>query len=163
MDKSGFGEEEMEVSSMNLTDKQKVRLYQEQADGSVSYLLGHPVFIAKRKYQFTAQAYERYYYNNDPQSGKVDEVPQRGGSVRIHNGLKSATTYQDYTLDSKGQNKSNRNKGRLNMYQDRNHENQKKSSKYSRLEGNRRNSRKNRHIVLKNKILLNRRSRKKNS
>ena len=106
MDKSGFGEEEMEVSSMSLTDKQKVRLYQEQADGLISYLLGHPVFIAKRKYQFTAQAYERYYYNNDPQSGKVDEVPQRGGSVRIHNGLKSATTYQDYTLDSKGQNKS---------------------------------------------------------
>ena len=36
----------------------------------------------------------------------MDEVPQRGGSVRVHNGLKSATSYQDYALDSKGENKS---------------------------------------------------------
>ena len=106
LDKAGYGEEEMEVSSLNLQDKQKVSLYEKQSDGSVTYLLGHPVFIANRKYQFIAEAFERYYYNNDPQSGVLDEVPQRGGSVRVHNGLKSATTYQDYTLDSKGQNKS---------------------------------------------------------
>lgn len=106
LDKAGYGEEEMEVSSLNLQDKQKVSLYEKQSDGSVTYLLGHPVFIANRKYQFIAEAFERYYYNNDPLSGVLDEVPQRGGSVRVHNGLKSATTYQDYTLDSKGQNKS---------------------------------------------------------
>ena len=106
LDKAGYGEEEMEVSSLNLQDKQKVSLYEKLSDGSVTYLLGHPVFIANRKYQFIAEAFERYYYNNDPQSGVLDEVPQRGGSVRVHNGLKSATTYQDYTLDSKGQNKS---------------------------------------------------------
>ena len=106
LEKAGFGEEDMEVSSLNLANIQKVSLYEKQADGTVNYLLGHPVFIANRKYQFIAQAFERYYYNNDLLSGKVDEVPQRGGSVRIHNGLKSATTYQDYTLDSKGQNKS---------------------------------------------------------
>ena len=106
MEKEGFGEEEMEVSSMNIRNKEKVALYEKQADGTVSYLMGHPVFMANRKYQFIARAYERYYYNNDPQSGMMDEVPQRGGSVRVHNGLKSATSYQDYALDSKGENKS---------------------------------------------------------
>lgn len=106
LDKAGYGEEEMEVSSLNFQNKQKVSLYEKHDDGSVTYLLGHPVFVANRKYQFTAQAFERYYYNNNQQSGEIDEVPQRGGSVRIHNGLKSATTYQDYTLDNKGQNKS---------------------------------------------------------
>lgn len=106
LDKAGYGEEEMDVNSLSLHSKQKVRLYEKHNDGSVTYLLGHPVFVANRKYQFIARAFERYYYNNNLQSSEVDEVPQRGGSVRIHNGLKSATTYQDYTLDDKGQNKS---------------------------------------------------------
>ena len=106
LDKAGYGEEEMDVNSLSLHSKQKVRLYEKHDDGSVTYLLGHPVFVANRKYQFIARAFERYYYNNNQQSSEVDEVPQRGGSVRIHNGLKSATTYQDYTLDDKGQNKS---------------------------------------------------------
>ena len=106
LDKAGYGEEEMDVNSLSLQNKQKVRLYEKHDDGSVTYLLGHPVFVANRKYQFIARAFERYYYNNNLQSSEVDEVPQRGGSVRIHNGLKSATTYQDYTLDDKGQNKS---------------------------------------------------------
>ena len=104
LEKDGFGEEEMEVSSMNLTHKQKVKLYTKAQGEPAEYLLGHPVFIANRKYQFIARAYERYYYNNDVQSGTLDEVPQRGGKVRVHNGLKSATTYQDYALDSKGEN-----------------------------------------------------------
>ena len=106
LDKAGYGEEEMDVNSLSIQNKQKVRLYEKHDDGSVTYLLGHPVFVANRKYQFIARAFERYYYNNNQQSSEVDEVPQRGGSVRIHNGLKSATTYQDYTLDDKGQNKS---------------------------------------------------------
>ena len=104
LEKDGFGEEEMEVSSMNLTHKPKVKLYTKAQGEPAEYLLGHPVFIANRKYQFVARAYERYYYNNDAQAGALDEVPQRGGKVRVHNGLKSATTYQDYALDSKGEN-----------------------------------------------------------
>lgn len=103
IEKDGYGEEEMEVSSMNITNKQKVKLYTKQPNASIEYLLRHPVFMANRKYQFIARAYERYYYNNTP-GGTLDEVPQRGGSVRVHNGLKSATTYQDYNLDEKGEN-----------------------------------------------------------
>ena len=106
IEKAGFGEENMEVSSMSLKNKEKVRLYTKPENGPVNYLLGYPVFMANRKYQFIAYAYERYYYNNDPQSGKVDEVPQRGGKVRVHNGLLSATDYQDYALDNMGENKS---------------------------------------------------------
>ncbi len=106
IEKAGFGEEDMEVSSMSLKNKEKVRLYTKPENGPVNYLLGYPVFMANRKYQFIAYAYERYYYNNDPQSGKVDEVPQRGGKVRVHNGLLSATDYQDYALDNMGENKS---------------------------------------------------------
>ena len=106
IEKAGFGEEDMEVSSMSLKNKEKVRLYTKPENGPVNYLLGYPVFMANRKYQFIAYAYERYYYNNNPQSGKVDEVPQRGGKVRVHNGLLSATDYQDYALDNMGENKS---------------------------------------------------------
>ena len=106
MEKDGFGEEEIEVSSMNLTNKTKVKLYTKAQGEPVNYLLGHPVFMANRKYQFIARAYEQYYYNNDVQAGTLDEVPQRGGKVRVHNGLKSATSYQDYGLDNKGENRT---------------------------------------------------------
>ncbi len=102
----GFGEKEMEVSSFDMSNSQKVRLYEMQQDGSVNYLLGYPVFIGGRKYQFTARAYERYYYNNDPHSGRVDDVPQRGGSVTIRNGLHSNTESTTYVLDQTGRCKS---------------------------------------------------------
>ena len=82
-----------------------IPLYTVDDFGSVSYLLGYPVFIAGRKYQFTVSAFEDYYYNNSP-SGKRDRVPQRGGNVRIVNDMESNLSATTYPLDNNGQNKS---------------------------------------------------------
>ena len=106
LERDGLGEPTMEVSHINPALVGTVDLYQKQSDGSVKYLLEHPVFIGGRKYQFVASAYEDYYYNNDPQSGTLDRVPLRGGSVTIHNGMHNSTESQSYALDRYGQNSS---------------------------------------------------------
>lgn len=105
LERDGLGEEEIEASGMNPLKTEKVKLYQKQPDGSVDYLLEYPVFIGGRKYQFQARAYEQYFYNNDRQSAMVDEVPQRGGAVTIHNGMFSSTNDTTYALDATGRNR----------------------------------------------------------
>ena len=96
----------MKVSSFNIRSNEEVALYTKQNDGTVTYTLGYPVFYYNRKYQFEAQAYEDYYYNNDTEAGTLDRVPQRGGSITIHNGMESATTHYSYVLDSVGKNRN---------------------------------------------------------
>ncbi len=104
LEREGLGEPSMEVSHIDPAQNISVDLYEKQADGSVKYLLDYPVFIGGRYYQFTANAYEDYYYNNDRQSGNLDRVPLRGGSVTIHNGMHGATEKQTYELDRQGRN-----------------------------------------------------------
>ena len=53
---------------------------------TTTYLFGHPVF-SKGYYNFRAETYEEYYYNNDKQTGKRDQVNMHGGTLRIHNGM----------------------------------------------------------------------------
>ena len=102
----GYGERQMKVSSFNLHSDEQVELYQQMNDGTILYTMGYPVFCANRKYQFEAQAYEDYYYNNDPELGNLDRVPQRGGSVTIHNGMDGSTVHYSYPLDSVGKNRN---------------------------------------------------------
>lgn len=102
----GYGEKAMKVSSFNHRSDEEVALYIEGADNSVTYTMGYPVFCNNRKYQFEAQAYEDYYYNNDSESGALDRVPQRGGSVTIHNGMEGTTKHYTYPLDSVGKNRN---------------------------------------------------------
>ncbi|MBR1808546.1 MAG: hypothetical protein IJ776_04075 [Paludibacteraceae bacterium] len=105
LQRAGLGEPSMEVSHINPSLVGTVDLYRKQADGTIDYLLDYPVFIGGRKYQFTAEAYEDYYYNNDHEGGKLDRVPLRGGSVTIHNGLHNSKS-ETYALDLTGRNQS---------------------------------------------------------
>ncbi len=105
MPQDGFGEPSMDVSGFDPKNREKVALYTAQADGTVRYLLGYPLFFYNRRYQFEAQAYEEYFYNNSP-SGAVDRVPQRGGEVIIRNGMHSSTDNTAYPLDNEGRNRS---------------------------------------------------------
>ncbi len=102
IEQDGFGEPQINVSSFNPSASEKLRLYTKQSDGTVSYTVGYPLFKDKFSYQFAAEAYEDYYYNNDRQHGKRDRVPQRGGSVTIHNGLNSNLEHKTYILDNEG-------------------------------------------------------------
>ena len=106
VERKGYGESEMEFSSLNPVATDKVSMYTEQPDGTINYLMGHPVFISNRRYQFVARAYEEYVYNNNRSIGIVDRVPQRGGEVIIHNGLHSQTDTLHFTLNEKGENRA---------------------------------------------------------
>ena len=106
MEMEGYGEPSMGANTMNPFGLEKTDLYTQQEDGSISYLFGYPIFIYNTKYQFEAQAYEDYYYNNDPLRGRLDRVPQRGGSVMVRNGLVSSTNKKSYELNSEGKNRA---------------------------------------------------------
>ena len=105
MEQDGYGEPSLEVNGINPLVHTKVPLFSKAEDGTINYLLGYPVFYLNRKYQFEAQAYEDYYYNNDP-SQRLDRVPQRGGSVLVHNGMVSSTDRTRYELNSEGKNRA---------------------------------------------------------
>ncbi|MBE6311939.1 MAG: T9SS type A sorting domain-containing protein [Bacteroidales bacterium] len=104
--RDGLGEPTMEVSNIDPSLIGSVNLYEKQADGTVNYLLGYPVYNGGRKYQFVAEAYEDYYYNNDSQSGALDRVPLRGGSVTVHNGLHDSKENITFALDNQGTNQN---------------------------------------------------------
>ncbi len=104
LERDGLGEPTIEVSHINPSLVGQVELYTKQSDGAIDYLLGYPVFIGGRKYQFMAEAYEDYYYNNDSQAGNLDRVPLRGGSVTIHNGMHNAANDERYALNEQGRN-----------------------------------------------------------
>ena len=106
VERKGYGEPEMEYSSINPMTAEKVSMYTEQADGSINYLMGYPVFISNRRYQFVARAYEEYVYNNNRNTGEIDRVAQRGGEVIVHNGLHSQTDTLHFILDGKGENRA---------------------------------------------------------
>ncbi len=101
MTRDGLGEPSMEVSNIDPAVQNKVDLYTVQEDGTVKYLLGYPVYNGGRRYQFKAEAYEDYYYNNVP-AGARDRVPLRGGSITIHNGLHNAKVSEKFALNDKG-------------------------------------------------------------
>ena len=105
IERKGYGEAEMEFSSIR-SQSDKVAMYTVQENGTVNYLMGYPVFLSGRKYQFVARAYEEYFYNNNRNGGVVDRVAQRGGEVTIHNGLHSQMDTLQFALDEKGENRA---------------------------------------------------------
>ncbi len=105
LEQDGYGEPSIAAGSINPNVKEKVDLYTRQADGTVSYTMGYPIFCYNRRYQFEAQAYEDYYYNNDP-TQRLDRVPQRGGKVTVRNGMHSSTSHSTFDLNEKGKNRN---------------------------------------------------------
>ncbi len=104
MEKAGYGEQTGEYTDMDGMTYD-LSFYTEQ-NGEAIYTLGYPVFMYNRQYQFMVSAYEEYCYNNNKQTGIIDRVPVRSGSVTIRNGLHSATESRSYELDNEGKNTS---------------------------------------------------------
>ena len=104
MEKAGYGEQTGEYTDMD-GKTYDLSFYTEQ-NGEAVYTLGYPVFMYNRQYQFMVSAYEEYCYNNNKQTGIIDRVPIRSGSVTIRNGLHSATESRSYELDNEGKNTS---------------------------------------------------------
>ena len=72
-------------------------------DNQVKYTFGAPVFSLNRQYPMQVQVGERYLYNNDSRTGKVDLVKIGGGTVTVHNGMKHGMNTTTVELDSLGQ------------------------------------------------------------
>ncbi len=107
LEQDGFGEPSVEVSSFSSKDHDKIDLYKvNEADETVEYLMGYPLYYNNRRYQFKVSAYEDYYYNNVTLGGKRDRVPQRGGIVTVHNGLHNTSNETTYELDIQGENRN---------------------------------------------------------
>ena len=87
------------------TEKVEVPLASEDkaSEGGVHYTFGHPVFSLNRRYPILLQVAERYVYNNDTRTGKVDMVKIGGGKVTVHNGMKNNPTPEVIELDDQGQ------------------------------------------------------------
>ena len=70
---------------------------------TAKYTFGHPVFSLERKYYIQVQVAERYPYNNDLTTERIDFVPVGGGKATMHNGLKDGVAVDTLSLDSLGQ------------------------------------------------------------
>ncbi len=97
-----FGIKEMKAT--DVADEQtnvEIPIVSKDTVGNITYLFGHPVF-SKGNYNFRAEAYEEYYYNNDKLTGKRDQVNMHGGTLRIHNGLHDNNQTIIRQLDANG-------------------------------------------------------------
>jgi len=72
-------------------------------DDNFHYTFDYPVFSVDRKYPIEISVGERYIYNNDTRTGKVDRVSVGGGTVNIHNGMKNGLDQETVALDDNGQ------------------------------------------------------------
>ena len=66
-----------------------------------TYLFQYPVY-SKGNYNYRAEAYEEYFYNNDKQTGARDKVSMHGGILRVHNGLHNNDVTTIKQLDKDG-------------------------------------------------------------
>ena len=70
---------------------------------TATYTFGFPVFSLERKYYIQLQVAERYPYNNDLSSEKIDYVKVGGGLATMHNGFKNGVVKDTLSLDANGQ------------------------------------------------------------
>ena len=83
-----FGESQLKVSSVVNKETTPISVVCRDADSTAYYLFGHPIY-KEGQYSYRAEAFEQYFYNNDPLAGARDQVNMHGGTLRIHNGLYS--------------------------------------------------------------------------
>ena len=96
-----FGDKTYRAQSLS-SDPVDVPLVYQDKQQNVHYTFGYPLFSLERKYPIEIQVAERYIYNNDARTGKVDIVSVGGGSVTVHNGLKNGLHQQTVPLDADG-------------------------------------------------------------
>ena len=81
----------------------KIPLAETDANGNLKYTFGYPVYSLHMQYPTLLSAVERYYWNNDVNSGIVDEVKVGGGKVTVQNDMKMANTREVIELDENGE------------------------------------------------------------
>ena len=84
-------------------NKVQVPLAYQGENGQTAYTFNFPVFSLERKYFIQLQVAERYVYNNDFASEKIDYVKVGGGLATMHNGFKNGVVKDTLSLDENGQ------------------------------------------------------------
>lgn len=79
----------------------ELSLIKKNDDGTCGYALGHPVFASGNVYNLRVQAHEDYYYNNES-NGNHSRVMMKHCPIKIYNGLESASSVRQATLDDDG-------------------------------------------------------------
>ena len=99
-----FGDKYYNATKLN-GDKVQVALAYKNPDDSTTakYTFGNPVFSLERKYYIQVQVAERYVYNNDLASEKIDYVRVGGGVATMHNGMKNGVAIDTLHLNNLGQ------------------------------------------------------------
>lgn len=105
-----FGERYFSMSNLS-GDRKKIPIAYEAKEKDskgleqsvTKYTFGYPVFSLDRTYSIRLSVTERYYYNNDTKSDRLDVVKLSGGLVTIHNGLQSQTHRDTLSLDANGE------------------------------------------------------------
>ena len=85
MEVDWMGEETLQRTSIT-NQEVMIPLATKLDDGTYHYTFGLPVFKSGN-YDFKVYAHEDYYYNNDVTSTRHDQVPIRGGMLKIYNGM----------------------------------------------------------------------------
>ena len=67
-----------------------------------SYVFGYPVFSEGETYTLRVQAHEDFYYNNDTNLGKHDQVPVTNCSLNIQNGMSKEQPVLNAQIDASG-------------------------------------------------------------
>ncbi len=81
----------------------KIPLAEDDGNGNVKYTFGYPVYSLNMQYPTNLSAVERYYWNNDVNSGIVDVVKVGGGKVTIQNDMKMTNSREVIQLDENGE------------------------------------------------------------
>ena len=67
-----------------------------------SYVFGYPIFSEGETYTLRVQAHEDFYYNNDVNLGRHDQVPVTNCSLNIQNGMSKEQPVLNAQIDASG-------------------------------------------------------------
>ncbi len=90
-----YGEEYMTRQNV-LNEMVEIPLAEKDSNGVYQYTFGHPVFPTAN-YTFRITAHEDYYYNNDKNASKHEEVRINGGHMKVYNGLHASEETQTFS------------------------------------------------------------------
>ena len=90
-----YGEEFMSRQDV-LNKEVRIPLAEKDSTGTYHYTFGHPVF-ATANYAYRITAHEDYYYNNDKNSTRHEEVRINGGTMKVYNGLHASEDTQTFS------------------------------------------------------------------
>ena len=79
-----------------LNEEVNIPLVERDSNRAVHYTFGYPVF-STATYAFRITAHEDYYYNNDKNSTKHEEVRINGGTMKVYNGLHASEDTQTFS------------------------------------------------------------------